>query len=269
MEKCVYKRCVNVELKRIQCGVEECEPSHSFGPAIRQYCLVHYVEQGKGIFEINGKKYKVCAGQIFYIPPKVITYYEADHDDPWTYRWLGIEGINVEKCFENGGIGIDNPVFDVDKNTSVILEEILADCYDDDKNLEVSGLIYKFLQCIGARGPKSRQTSNKEAYVENAMDYIRIYLHRKLSVAELSDYLNIDRSYLTALFKKAVGISPQQYIIQEKMRIACEYLETTDYDVSYIAQSVGYEDLFVFSHAFKKSVGVSPAHYRRSLKHFL
>lgn len=265
MEIALYKKCANVNIEKIECGMEECEPSHSFGPAIRQYCLVHYVERGEGIFEINGKTYKVSAGQIFYIPPRVVTYYQADKNNPWFYRWLGIEGRNVEKLFENGGINSTNPVVNVDKSASEAMREILEKCHCEEKELEISGLVYKFLQCVGARISKSKIVTSAEAYVDKAKDYVQVHLHRKVSVAELGVYLNIDRSYLTALFKKTVGISPQQYIIREKMKVACEYLLTTDYDVSHIAQSVGYEDLFVFSHAFKRIMGQSPTEYRKSV----
>ena len=37
------------------CGVEACAPGHSFGPAVREYFLLHYVVRGKGIFR-RGKR---------------------------------------------------------------------------------------------------------------------------------------------------------------------------------------------------------------------
>lgn len=258
-------KCVNVELKSIECGWENCSPGHSFGPAIRQYCLVHYVESGSGIFEINGKRHKVTPGQIFYIPPKIVTYYEADKKEPWVYRWLGIEGRNVEKCFENGGLTAENAVVKADKKTCDVMKKILDRCQDEEGSFEINSLVYEFLHTIGAKKSLAKTKTNSEIYVEKAKAYIHICLHRRLRVDEVSKYLNIDRSYLTALFKKAEGISPQQYIIQEKMKTACEYLLSTDYDVSHIAHSVGYDDLFVFSHAFTKVMGVSPTVYRRNL----
>lgn len=258
-------KCVNVELKNIECGWEKCSPEHSFGPAIRQYCLVHYVERGTGIFEINGKRHKVTAGQIFYIPPKIVTYYEADKKDPWFYRWLGVEGRNVEKCLENGGLTADNAVVKADRKTRDVMKKILDRCQDGEGSFEVSSLVYEFLHTIGAKKSVAKTKTNGEIYVEKAKAYIHLYLHRKLKVGEVSKYLNIDRSYLTSLFKKAEGISPQQYIIQKKMKTACEYLLSTDYDVSHIAHSVGYDDLFVFSHAFTKVVGLSPTGYRKNV----
>ena len=267
MKTHVYNRCANVELKNIECGMEECLPFHSYGPAIRKYCLVHYVESGKGRFEIGGNVYTVLPGQIFYIPPKVITYYEADKNDPWVYKWVGIEGREVEKYFENGGLNAENAVIDAPKELSAVIDElILKEEYEDDI-LGLTSVVYKFLSCLGARSEMVREFSNSDVYARKAKDYIHAYIHRKITVSELSTYLSIDRSYLTALFKKKTGLSPQQYILNAKMDIACGYLETTDYDISHIGQSVGYDDLFAFSHAFKKIKGVSPLKYRNSLKH--
>lgn len=36
-----------------QCGREECTPAHSFGPAIRDHFLIHYIIEGSGTFLVN------------------------------------------------------------------------------------------------------------------------------------------------------------------------------------------------------------------------
>ena len=261
MDKYVYSKCANVDINSMECGREKCAPCHSYGPAIRQYCLVHYVESGKGIFEIDGKIHHVSAGQIFYIPPKIITYYEADKNDPWEYKWVGIEGRGVERTFENGGLNKENAVMYVDSALSDIIDELI--CKSDDDLLGITALVYEFLSCLGARAKVNSHMSSSEIYVGKAVDYIHGSIHRKITVSEISSYLNIDRSYLTSVFKNTLGVSPQQYILAQKMDMACHYLESTDYDISYIGQSVGCEDLFAFSHAFKRIKGVSPAKYRK------
>ena len=77
------------DINPMQFGSEICSPSHSFGPALRTYWLLHYVVSGKGHFRIKDREYTVTAGNIFVIPPFVETYYEADSRDPWEYIWVG------------------------------------------------------------------------------------------------------------------------------------------------------------------------------------
>lgn len=73
------------------CGVEACAPGHSFGPAVREYFLLHYVVRGKGIFRRGKREYTLQAGEIFVIRPGEVTYYEADMRAPWEYMWAGFD----------------------------------------------------------------------------------------------------------------------------------------------------------------------------------
>ena len=76
-------------LNPMQFGYQHCEKSHSFGPAVRNHWLLHYVVSGCGIFNISGKTHHIKAGDMFCIPPFVETYYEADCQNPWYYIWIG------------------------------------------------------------------------------------------------------------------------------------------------------------------------------------
>ena len=80
------------------CGVSECEPCHSFGPAVRPSYILHYVLSGKGIYQVGGRKYKIRKGQGFLIEPEAVTFYQADEQDPWTYLWVGFAGTHAERC---------------------------------------------------------------------------------------------------------------------------------------------------------------------------
>ena len=81
-------------LNPVQFGYESCRPSHSFGPAIREYWLLHCVVRGYGVYEIGSRKYNVTPGEIFVIPPYEKTYYCADSKNPWSYIWIGFTADN-------------------------------------------------------------------------------------------------------------------------------------------------------------------------------
>lgn len=259
------KECMDAGVKSVHCGKEECAPKHSFGPVMRDHYLIHYIEKGKGRFEINNKVYHLGQGEIFYIMPNVITYYEADEKEPWVYKWVGIKGRYLESVFKMTGLSLKNPVMAVSEDVSEAMDGIIDRLADDDRTtLEFSSLVYVFLDKLVKNNKyEVEKKSNSQIYVEKAVDYIWQYIYRKVSVEELARFVSIDRSYLASIFKEYTGVSPQRYIMDIKMKTACEYLLSTDYDITYIAQSVGYEDLFVFSHAFKKYMGVSPKEYRK------
>ena len=77
--------------KIVQFGEESCKSNHSYGPAIRNHWLLHFVRSGKGHFDNKRACYELSGGSMFIIRPGEVTYYEADSDDPWHYEWIGFE----------------------------------------------------------------------------------------------------------------------------------------------------------------------------------
>lgn len=71
------------------CGMQECTPLYSFGPAVRTEYLLHYCVSGKGYYFVNDEKYTIEAGDAFLILPNEVTFYQADKEDPWVYLWMG------------------------------------------------------------------------------------------------------------------------------------------------------------------------------------
>ena len=77
-----------VDIGLYQYGWEQCEPSHSFGPAARNHYIFHYVISGTGTLMAddssgNTIKYQVKSGQGFMLFPNQINTYIADQDLPW------------------------------------------------------------------------------------------------------------------------------------------------------------------------------------------
>ena len=94
------------------------------------------------------------------------------------------------------------------------------------------------------------------------MDYLdQNYAHVK--TADVSAYLGINRTYLSAIFRKKMYMSPQEYLIQLRMDKSRQLLQK-NWPVYMIAQSVGYDDQLAFSRMFKKKFGVSPENFRKA-----
>ncbi|MCC8074651.1 MAG: AraC family transcriptional regulator [Clostridiales bacterium] len=100
-----------------------------------------------------------------------------------------------------------------------------------------------------------------DVYVNHALDFIR-YNYASIKVNDVAKYIGINRSYLTNIFKKKMGISPQEYLLQYRLSRGCELLLETRYSIQEIAQKIGYENPLTFSKMFKNVYGVSPRNYR-------
>lgn len=87
------------------------------------------------------------------------------------------------------------------------------------------------------------------------------YVEEHLESASLQDAaarLHISQSYLSRLFKDGEGVNFQQYLIQEKMRVAKELLSCQRLRVGEVSQRLGYADTQSFIRAFKKHTGMTP-----------
>jgi YesN/AraC family two-component response regulator len=60
-----------------------------------------------------------------------------------------------------------------------------------------------------------------------------------------------------------------RYVNQFKVRQACQLLDNSTDSIRHIALSLGFDDPYYFSRLFKKTMGMSPQHYRASQQSLL
>lgn len=250
-----------------QYGREECDAHHSFGPAVRDHFLLHFVTSGCGVFVSGGKEYYVGEGEGFLIFPGEVSYYEADESAPWCYSWIGFSGGT--KLMAELGLSVANPVFsfrDAASLTEIFAAMERADENRADGQLRLVGNLFMLLAEITPQStPASAQTSlgAREDYVEHAIRYIQQNYALRLSVSSIASHLGIHRSYFSSIFKEHTHMSPQAFLLWVRMSKAKELLTDTALSVLSIAHSVGYEDALLFSRTFKKQTGLSPREYRK------
>lgn len=123
-------------------------------------------------------------------------------------------------------------------------------------------LLWKFLKVQLERSAQSRSTStdmNSLFRIYKVFDYIETNIDKAICVDDLAEIAKMSPKYFITFFKKAVGVSPAQYVLKYRMKKALEYLYEEKYSVKEIAAMVGYEDQYTFSKAFKKIYNSAPS----------
>lgn len=102
--------------------------------------------------------------------------------------------------------------------------------------------------------------------VDQAASFIHEHIEQNLSCVQIAQAVHLNPSHLTRLFKREKGIALNEYIMQEKMRVASSLLKVTSIPVSLVAVKVGYTNFSYFSQVFRKHMGLTPMEYRQQTK---
>jgi AraC-like DNA-binding protein len=269
--KCTYlepQKRQSVDLFLCFCGTENCPPGYSYGPAVRSQYLIHYIIDGEGSYTVNNQTYKLKKNEGFLICPNVLTYYESDKENPWSYMWVGFNGVKAQTYLNYANLNEENLIFEYSEDDTLknyISEMLKLKERDYSNELKLEGLLYFFMSKLAeVRKNTFDQKSYKsaEVYLEKSVEFIENNYSNNIKINDIASYIGINRSYLTHIFKKNINMSPQEFLVNYKIDKACTLLRNTDLPIKAVAKSVGYSDPLTFSKIFKKINGDNPKSYR-------
>ncbi|MCI9486871.1 MAG: AraC family transcriptional regulator [Lachnospiraceae bacterium] len=259
----------NIDAMIYTCGYENCAPGHSYGPIMRGGYLIHYVLSGSGTYKARGKLFRLKAGDAFLICPDELICYKADTNTPWTYAWIGMQGIKIRGYLERTSLPENLVVhFGEDEQLRRCHEKMSeADRLAENRDLIMNSILYEYLFLLAYKfpGKKAVTAEKKSNHVENALKYIEDHYCDSITIQDIADHLGLNRSYLHRIFKAFTGTSIQNYLLDYRMRQACILLKNTDLSVRMVAHSVSYIDSLYFSRLFHQKMGMSPSEYRGTL----
>lgn len=241
-------------------------PTHTYGPAIRPYYLLHFITAGEGSFITATAQYHLKAGDGFFISPHVQTKYVASSVNPWQYFWIGFTGSAAPTIVQRLALTDQYPIF---KTTPVSLKKIMtliantvitpATVGDE---FHLLGNLFHVLSLIDTGIPTVRLRENNP-YINQALTYIQQHFMEPLTVTTIANHIGLNRSYLTTLFKQTTGTTPASYITTVRITYATHLLESSNAPIKTIAHQCGYSTTEALTKAFKRVIGGTPASYRQ------
>lgn len=266
----IIEKVKQLELTLNECGREKCSPIKYINSYAKKWHVIHYVITGKGTFILNGKKYRLKRGNMFYIPPGFEATYFPDSKDPWEYSWVGFSGISVGEYLKASGLSLKNPIFYDEHMTLNEHFYQLVSAYNHFGNLNIRSLGYLYVifsHMIEIYQQKqSIAISVQESHVMQAIEFISYNYQFDISVRDIAKSINLTPNYLSNLFKSELGMSTKQFLTKYRMEKARQLLERDDYAVKDVAEQVGYKNQLHFSSEFKKLMNMSPMAYKKKLK---
>ncbi|MFZ1782459.1 AraC family transcriptional regulator [Lactococcus raffinolactis] len=249
-------------------GNEATIPNFSFGPAIRENYVIHYITSGSGLFMINGFDHQLKAGDCFILPADVETFYQSDDLNPWAYYWLGLSGRVINDLFARTALNDKGWILE-NVSKSEFIEHFsriqnLVEVDDKTVDLAIQVELFALMKSLITLFPKSiaEHRNQSDYYAEKAYTFINQNYSHGIKIKDVLSHVMISRAYLFTIFKHKYGLSPQKYLIDLRMAKAAMLLIHSDNLISQISESVGFSDSLSFSSAFKKRYGVSPTKFK-------
>lgn len=263
-----------VDMGLYQYGWEHCEPLHSYGPYARNHYLFHYVISGTGTIlstDSHGvtHSYQIYSGQGFLICPKQINTYCADEHYPWEYTWLEFDGARIKEALELAGLSLDSPIYKSNsKDLSHLLKEEMLYIvqHTEASPFALIGHLYLFMDLLTRSSSSRRQFqegSLRDYYVKEAITYMEQNFQKEISIEDIANFCNLNRSYFGTIFKSSIGETPQEFLIRYRMSKAAQLLKYTKLSIGDISNAVGYMNQLHFSRAFKGIYDMSPRNWRK------
>ena len=103
----------------------------------------------------------------------------------------------------------------------------------------------------------------RDRFVGRALALLHDSPATQWTVDELGRRVGLSRSALHERFVEMIGQPPMQYLANWRMQVAATILRNSSAPVASVAQDVGYDSEAAFARAFKRSVGIPPATWRR------
>lgn len=264
----------NIDVEIYEVGYQHKDPNHKFGPHIFQYNYLQYIVSGEGTLIVDKTAYPLDAGCLFYTSTDTVCSCFSCPDNPYEYFFIGFNGSKCKKLLSQCGLSPEHPVlkiFDVEiiNCYNRIIDTLKSDtdtCETNSKASRAISFLYQlFAKLIENNNSSSQSPISENDHVKNAMLYMEKNFSLGVSVQDIAKHLNINRNYLSKIFKQQTGSTLINYLATLRFKKAAKLLSSTNLPFAEIGILCGFSDPVSFSASFKKFTGFSPRDYRKKL----
>lgn len=123
-----------------------------------------------------------------------------------------------------------------------------------------------FVEMMIATVRKIAPVGEQRGLIAELTDYVARHYAEPLSLSAFATAKGYSLPYLSARFKREVGMGFREYLVRVRIEQACRLLANTDKKVLEIASDVGYSDANFFYNAFRRITGQAPRDFRRAVR---
>lgn len=243
---------------------------HHEGP-FRQgekHCFIKYTLSGRGVYQNEEGLHQMTPGKAFLCDvrePKFSYYYPSDASEPWEFVWFGFIGKAATEMVREL-IAKNGSIYDLPAETGIIAKLLKYKSYKglicELTPFDGMQLVTEALSALAASCWSQHPDDTRSVLIRKTQQMIADRIGSTIRIAEIAKKLNISREHLSRVFKEHVGMSLQEYVLRQKMTIACKLLKETQMSNKEISARLGYDLPTHFTRAFKGLLHVTPTQFR-------
>jgi AraC-like DNA-binding protein len=125
---------------------------------------------------------------------------------------------------------------------------------------------YQLISRLCEHYHKKELISERFEIISEGIQYLEENEKLSLSIAEIANLCNVSEVYFRKLFKEYSGVTPHQFKINAKIRLAKQHLLSDNMTISETASDLGFNEVSYFCEIFKQKTGYTPTEYINKMK---
>ena len=221
--------------------------------------------EGEGVFIIENRVYKFKKNSVIFIPSSQPHIAQSPDETPSEWKYLTFDWENVFGYKEISYC--ENVIHNDDMAQLVLLiyNEVnnKADSYQYIVTHLLKALIYQLMRYENV---SESQKSENEDYdkVYSAICYICNNYNQKFTIEDLAAANNYSVNYFRKIFKLQTGMTPLDYVINFRLKMASILLRSTNKSILEVSEESGFTTLSSFNRYFKQKYNMTPSQWRKN-----
>ena len=225
---------------------------------------VYFAVKGRCNVALYEKNFTVNKGTAFYVARNTKARCRQIGDEPFEYYSIAFDSLDCRTVFARMNLSKTQPISRFDDSIAGSLARLYETAKTGTVASAYAGIsqLYAILSALAERYSSQESDDIENEYVEKAIAFMSAKYYDDINVNAIADALKINRSYFSVLFKKAMGVSPIQYLTELRISQACKLLAMGKTVVD-TAILTGYNTPANFGYNFKRIMKMSPIEYKK------